>query len=112
MKITSCASSRNMGASVEDQEAPHLLIFIERAPSKNDKLLKSDLLFAFQKHGGECTGLHLIFMLLKYVLSKQISCCVRSYMHMHDEMMKQGERRTIERETSRHTIEGEALIER
>jgi len=50
-----------MGASVEDQEAPHLLIFIELAPSKNDKLLRNDLLFAFQKHGAECTGLLLIF---------------------------------------------------
>merc|ERR1711982_198303 len=57
----SCASSKNMGASVEDQEAPHLLIFIELAPSKNDKLLRNDLLFAFQKHGAECTGLLLIF---------------------------------------------------
>ena len=37
----SCASSRNMGASVEDQEAPYLLIFIELAPSKNDQLLRS-----------------------------------------------------------------------
>ena len=104
MKIISCASSRNMGASVEDQEAPHLLIFIERAPLKNDKLLKSDLLFAFQKHGGECTGLLLIFMLLKYVLLKQISCCVRLYMHMHDNMMKQGEQRTIEREASHRNL--------
>ena len=54
-----------------------LLIFIELAPSKNDNCEKvKGLLSAFQKHGAECTGLLLIFMLLKYVLSKQISCCV------------------------------------
>ena len=73
-----------------------------------------DLRSAFQEHGAECTGLILILMLLKYVqeIVKQISCCVRLYMHMHDDMIKQGEQRTIERETLRHTIEGEALIER
>ena len=52
-----------MGASVEDREAPYLLIFIELAPSKNDKLLRTGLLSAFQKHGGECTGLLLILMI-------------------------------------------------
>ena len=30
-----------MGASVEDREAPYLLIFIEPAPLKNDQLLRS-----------------------------------------------------------------------
>ena len=89
------------------------MIFIELAPSKNENCEEvKSLLSVFQKHGAECTGLLLILMLLKYVLSKQISCCVRWYMQMHDEMTKQGERRTIERETSRHTIEGEALTER
>ena len=49
------------GASVEDQEAPYLLIFIELAPSKNDNCKEvKGLLSASQKHGGECTGLLLI----------------------------------------------------
>ena len=50
-----------MGASVEDREAPYLLIFIELAPSKNNNCEEvKGLLSASQKHGGECTGLLLI----------------------------------------------------
>ena len=41
-----------------------LLIFIELAPSKNDNCEEvKGLLSAFQKHGGECTGLLLILMI-------------------------------------------------
>ena len=66
-----------MGASVEDREAPYLLIFIELAPSKNDNCEEvKGLLSASRNMGASVQDCSLFLMLLKYVLSKQISCCV------------------------------------
>ena len=54
-----------------------LLIFIELAPSKNDNCEEvKGLLSASRNMGASVQGCSLFLMLLKYVLSKQISCCV------------------------------------